>query len=157
MKKYRFNIFDLTVIVSLLLILFVCFSIYHTSEDENGTVRYTLTVDDAEEYLVSSFEEGCDVYSENGIFIEKIASVSSEIKTEKTKDANGKYDSVEYSGLYTATLTVDAPALSEEKNITVNGEKIAVGKAFSVNTNGAVAECICTYVKFYYYKGAGMR
>lgn len=153
MKKHRFNIFDIAVIASFFLIFAVCFSVYRTSDGTNGSVSYTLTVDNAEEYLVNSLKEGYDVYSENGVCIGKISSVSSEIKTEKTKDANGKNESVEYSGLYTATLTIDASALSSEKNITVNGEKIAVGTVLPFTTNAAAAKGVCTAVSFEYFDG----
>ncbi len=153
MKKHRFNIFDLAVIASLFLLFATCFSIYHKTDDTNCTVSYTLTVDNAEEYLVNSLKEGDDIFSESGIYIGKITSVSSEIKTEKTKDANGKYDSVEYSGLYTSKITVQSPALSNKKSITVNGEKIAVGAILPFTTNATAAKGICTAVSFEYYDG----
>ena len=153
MKKYTFNIFDISVIavISVLVLFQIC--VYANLPKENGSVFYTVSVNDIDEYTAYAFEEGRNVFCENGKIIGTVQNVEISKKSNTFIDSRGNSDTVEYDGMYTVTLKIASEAVRSKNSISANGETIATGRKISFTSNGAKAVGICSDVKFAYYDG----
>ena len=153
MKKYAFNIFDIFVISVITALVVFQIYIYKNAPKENGSLFYTVTVNDIDENAAYAFDEGYDVFGENGKLIGTVQSVTISKKSDTFMDSRGNFDTVEYDGVYTVTLVIKSEAVQSKNQISINGEMIAAGRKISFTSNGAMAVGICSDVKFAYYDG----
>ncbi len=153
MKKHTFNIFDIAVISVIVALVFFQIGMYSRLPKENGSVFYTVSVNNIDEQAAYAFEEGYDVFCEHGKIIGKVQNVEISKKSNTFIDSRGNSDTVEYDGVYTVTLKIESDAVRSKNSISVNSEMIATGKKISFTSNGAKAVGVCSEVKFAYYDG----
>lgn len=153
MKKYRFNIFDASIILLVIIFTFIYARAYAQPPEENGAVYYTLSVSDVDEHVAASFKAECDIYNESGNIIGKARDIEITPKTNTFKDSRGNSDTVEYDGVYTVKIKAVSPATLSKSSITANGEMIATGRKISFTSNGVSAVGVCSEIEFLYYDG----
>ncbi len=153
MNKHRFNVFDVSVIALAFLLVTFHLGAYASLPEENGNVSYTLTINELEEYALSSFKKECAVCNESGNIIGTVKDIEISQKEDILIDSRDNSAADEYYGLYTVKIKVSSAAVLTKNSISANGQIISSGQNIRFTTNGVIASGTCSEVAFSYYDG----
>lgn len=134
MRKYRFNCFDVFIILTTLAL--ICAIIFTVSSFQGSSqafdAEYTLVVENAPSFVSEAFSTGDILYGEQGAQIGTVSDIS------VTADD---------FGAQTVSLLVTSTAYDNGDELTVGRTSVAVGKKMTVNTARVTASAICTSIR----------
>ena len=154
-KSPKFNAFDGVIILVLLLAVIIPVVLAIRAEretDVNGSSKnivYTIRVDNIDTETLGEIQKGQMVTdSATGKVIGKLDSVSEPLKYQnyKKNEETGTIEiSEDKSGQCYVVLTISASAVyNDVEGYTVQGERIAIGKAFDIRLPDFEAAGVCT-------------
>ncbi|MGI6649366.1 MAG: DUF4330 domain-containing protein [Bacillota bacterium] len=146
-RKLRFNVVDLVIFVVVLGLLalgaYKLFFVNQALQAQNGTIEYQVLIEEVRQPSVDAFKEGQKVKElQTNIDLGSVVGKEAMPHKEPVATMDGRIVMAEVPGKYDLIVTIQAPAIIGESNITVSNKEIKLGDQVTLKTNISAAKGI---------------